>query len=42
MEFCQFDKWKIFNETVDFDKLNDYTILYIEKSFFLTSGMILF
>ena len=42
MEFCQFDKWKVFDNTVDFDKLNEYTILYIEKSFFLTSGMILF
>ena len=42
MEFCQFDKWQVYDDTVDFDKLNAYTLLYVEKSFFKTSGMILF
>ena len=40
--FININKWKVFNENVDFDKLNDYTMLYVEKSFFFTSGMILF
>ena len=42
MEFCQFDKWNVYDETVVYDRLNDYTLLYLEKSFFKTSGMILF
>ena len=42
MEFSQFDKWNVYDETVDYDKLNDYTLLYLEKSFFKTSEMILF
>ena len=27
MEFRQFDKWQLFDETVDYDKLNDYTTI---------------
>ena len=41
MEFRQFDKWQVYADTVDFDKLNAYTLLYVEKSFFKTVGMII-
>ena len=26
MESCQFDKWTVYDDTVDYDKLTDFTL----------------